>query len=489
LHANQRLQPWTVTAEQREGVDRYGKFIKQLILDGEPNFERECMPFLECAALKGQSLLPRMKDITMKTGWTKNRGAYLALGALISASVETIHLEFNYSPSATLMHTYFEIMLPKATCLITLVLGCTTVVGRPTNATPDNGTEGANPFSLSYSLLHKFTSLRKLVLEPSFATWDLLDIIGTLPNLRYLSFIGARPTTALPVTLPKTGNPPRKEMFGSLRVLRINANIPVANQILWLYLQNPPSSFSHLFIFCDPPTASGHLTFPQKICSLLLKFELVVRETMHVIEFGRFAVIIAKCFNLERLAITFTSFFRMAEPDIDILSKLQNLRVLTLNSQPRFLSLDLTQVELLVYSGPEPDIQTLSWLARALPRLRRLAIVILACDTRELRTQQIPNSFEQLEELEFGQWSFTNRCVDGFDEHDAAIYITALVPESARIKFSTIDIDTGDDPNWAQLKKDHHVFVESFGKRLNDYMNVRNSQTLRVTKRLDDSRG
>lgn len=128
---------------------------------------------------------------------------------------------------------------------------------------------------------------------------------------------------------------------------------------------------------------------------------------------------------------------------------------------PKFLSLTRTEFAAvfesckslkrlcLAQEGPEPrarflkeelppgrtrlDMSCLDILAEALPHLECLELSVLACDTSELKPDRLLTPFKALHGLIFASFSLWNwHSVLGFEQHEAARYISALLRSHGR---------------------------------------------------------
>jgi len=81
----------------------------------------------------------------------------------------------------------------------------------------------------------------------------------------------------------------------------------------------------------------------------------------------------------------------------------------------------------------------------------KLSVSAWACNTAQLLDKATEHSFECLEVLEFGPYSLLNYGTEGFDEHEAASYITAILPSL------TASITFAHSPNWINKTKTSRV--------------------------------
>jgi hypothetical protein len=143
----------------------------------------------------------------------------------------------------------------------------------------------------------------------------------------------------------------------------------------------------------------------------------------------------------------------------------------------------LTPYNLSIYQGHELDISSLGVISRNLPNLEGLILSLLACDTSILEPDQCIPSFRRLKTLKLGLSSLWNWKRHGFDQHEAARYISAILPSGCQFSIEPISPPHGsdEDSEWQDFTRECNQFLTSFRQRVVDYMKIRKGEVNRIT--------
>jgi len=471
-----------MTMKDFERWNRYSKYIKNLefdylSLDDSQTFSNDSfiLPFLELGGFSNnEPLLPRLKSLLLWPEWSHKRGARLVMAQLIPPSLVKLGLCF-HTLIPSLVNNYVNTISLKAPELRELSLRF-----MPADGSPSPTNIHLHPSSIAS--LSQLGNLEQLGIGVRRIDLDFLDIIGDIPNLKVLDLQGSRQygsdAESLQLNAPKTSLFMRKGKFKKLETLRFTGN---------------PTSLSHIIdsYFCESTIALTTLEFKipggkatpqdfaalQKISSQLESLHLDFGWKHLNVPLSRSTLLhVSRCKALTELNIVHPEY--LGAESIEIFTIFNNLRTLVLVKT----SMEGREIRMFAHvSGSQGagmraclDISCLDVFAKALPHLESLELTLLACDTSKLIGDAYLTPFKKLHSLVLGYYSLLNYRRKNFDQHEAARYISALLHPSDA-KFSCRALSSSSDIESATKILG---FLKSFGKQVNNYMKIRESQSL-----------
>jgi hypothetical protein len=480
-------QSRVICLEQVKRFEYYCQFIKRIFirrpLPSNPVNEWHILAeiFLQIEH-STRPLCPRLEDIKIGSHVTSIRGGYIILERFASSSTKTVTLQFAMETISTaLLSRYLETIARKSDKITSLEVFF---------LYPNTERELEDVTNTQVLRVHspdcldsfgKMVALDTLSLDAHLLTLELLDSIGDLPHLQVLKVPG-------PLCRDMIGNnvQPRRDKFPSLAQLKIRGEIyTLKNYFMAYFSLNPGSVLSKLDISLeDTPTRKDDFTFFKNLPQGLREIQLDIFHGGFPLQF-RYLDWLGACKELALIRVTHPLFMSFQGFNVAHLRCCQNLTRLHLYKQDYaklLLAEDLPAGDPWGLSSIQPDgadIYILGVLAESLPRLIELWITVVASPTRRSGMQDIV-PFQQLEHLIFGSGSFVNHRQSGFDEDEAARYISDLVLPTTTIDLDYIEeykhptqtegADVDFDLAWDYLIDQHRKFGIRFGKRIADYV-------------------
>jgi hypothetical protein len=468
-----------ISSKQVERFQYYCQFIKKLSIRWRSQQAQDEWNILAEIFFQAEhstrALCPRLEDITLGPYVTSIRGTYAILQRFVSSSTKAVTLQFtDETISVALFSRYVEIIKQKAVKITLLTI----------HACPhDHGF-----FAPALQSVHSANSVESFVkmvtldtinLDARLLSLELLDTIGDLPLLRVLEL-----RYSLVDELFGDNVQPRRAKFPSLAHLKIKGEIDLLNIYFETYFSFDTVPLSKLDITMDStPDRVDDLAFLENISGTLKEIDLDMLLLEFPLQF-RYLDRLTACTELTSIVVSHCLFISFQGFDAARLGCCQNLTMLDLRKRGGgmlVLEEDLPALDPWGFTSLQPDgadIYFLSILAENLLRLTKLCITIVASPTRVPTPDTV--RFQRLEFLIFGPGSFVNHQQPGFDEDEAAGYISDLVLPETVIDLDFIDdydhpmgIQDGDDDfnlEWKTFTKEHNDFGHRFWRLIIGYV-------------------
>jgi hypothetical protein len=303
--------------------------------------------------------------------------------------------------------------------------------------------------------------------------------VGDLPCLTQLILIGCQI-----FQLPHKDVHTRVEKFGRLADLTTFTTFDSFDVFMNTYFSNALPALSRIEAIFRTPGGDGGQSenfeclsvVASTLRELLLTFFDAPTQLLNISCIGR----LEQCHRLEALCVESDKFFSSSGTDLgELFGSWWHLWELHLTKSARVSDMDLTPEELRDYSGAGLDLSCLAVLAENLTRLQTLHITLLACDTRQFQDNlEMVHSFKNLDEFKLGNSSLANWRRPGFNQHEAASYISILLLSSTSVLLEPIS--TRNKKEWVGFEEEYGAFIHSFVERVENYMKIRDSQSVRI---------
>lgn len=466
--------------ERLPNFQKYSKDFRQLSLgDARKISQISQVMLLQISNLDSGLLFPDVVTLRVIGDWLTSGCGIMALTDILNPIIKKIDLYFPENSSTTDVHACLNAIVRKVPNLESLKLY---------SVSPPN----LLSMRLSVGLLQSLRSLQSLDLTTSWVTPILLGGLKSMPSLGHLSITSEvdemtycylREVQDDDTDLDDNNGGAFIRLGsqdGFYKLSKIFMSIDFKSLPIFVrdFLPRSAELKNITLHVSDTPTPEFFLLIPRAYENLQT---LDIRIKHHIPYFvpnpmaGTDVVHLSRCRMLTSLLLD--PVFLEDQELHAVLANWPNLLSLSLHGPDPYDSFENAPETVSSHDLKGLSLDSLRMIGETVPKIQTLSLSIKATPTNGLGN--IKNAFRSLRSLSL-LYSFLNYEVQGFDQHEAAKFLSSLVDQGAEF----VCVEMGELPRRREGDEvyldPYDKFAEGFTKLVNSYVDIRRDERGRV---------